>query len=231
MNAPTVTQTLGNIPAVRNSFYVDNAKPELKLSETQRAVFLYFKKVTDKATKAVSLRSSMALILNVVQLSDIRKNEKGEKFLQALVNDRQELNAKFCAESKVEFTAVESADAMIADYFEAGTSKRVSQDQIGAWFESDMSEMLFASIVAKYPKWEEEKVSALVGQYKVSFAALTKRDPVSKQVCDMLTRAYAKYLEDMADDAEVSEVAEYVGERLKKFAEIHNNTEKLEAAI
>lgn len=217
-----IKQILGNIPQVRVSFYTDNKKPELKPAEGFRVAFLRYK--TDKETQ--ELRSSMA-----IQIRKLSRSNFTSEFYERILEEVQDSALKRCGDSELSIDQCEDGEFLCRDYLETSRSggKRISAADVGKWFDEEMESPLMDSVIAKYPKWESEKVAALVSKYRDSFCELTKYSlPQSKQVSAMLSNAYGKIT---AEFEATSEMCEYVGERLKKLAERHANTESLESAV
>ena len=224
---PNKVQKLGNIPAVRNTFYFGE-KPELSVASDQRAAFLRFK--TDKETNTV--RESMAVFVNLLTPSSIIHGDaKGTEFLQSLVNEAQDSVLKRVADGSCEFDVAQDYSKLIADYFDnsrTASGNRVSAEVVGNYFDAELSSWLMDRIVAKFPQFSAEKIAAVVSQYRASFCDLAKYQmPHSKPVTEMLARAW----NESPVEKDESELAEWISGRIKKLQDRHNEAEMLVDAI
>jgi hypothetical protein len=219
-----------NIPTIRTTSYT-KTKPDLKLSDGQRACFLTFK--TDKETKVKP--DSLAIILNrVTTHAMIQTTDKGGELMQSLLDDLQDFNAKRANEGAASFDIVEDAAKMCADYFDTSRTSsgtRVTKELVSKWFDANMATWLQGKVVAKFPQFTPDKVAAVVAQYRESFAMLASYQlPHSKPVYNMIQKAWNDLL---ASDVELSDsdTVEWIAERLTKLGNRHNAEEMLVDAI
>lgn len=228
MTTVTIKQDLGNLSAVRVSYYVDNKQPDIKLSEGQRVSILRYK--TDKITS--TLRSSMAVILNrVTKHAIIHQTEKGEEFIQCLLDEVQDNLAKRCADKELTFEQVESADFMVKDYFDntrTASGKKVTADILGTYYDVNMLPQVVERIVAKFPHFDTSKVEAVAKQYKQLWTDLSKYGlPHTKQGTELVAKLVSLHQFSEED----SELQEWAKERVKKLQDRHNAAEMLVDAI
>lgn len=223
----TIKQELGNIPAVRVTFYTDNIKPELSLSAGQRASYLRYK--TDKKTD--TLRSSMAVILNAITRAQVNEATKGYEFIDALIAEKQDDFLKRCADKEVEFSKVESAQELINDYLDNTRTKsgqKLTTETLGAYFDAKMAESVITRIVEKFPHFASDKVEAVVKQYRALWCDLAKYGlPHTKQGAELVGKLVTMH--KFAEDE--SELQEWAQERIKKLQDKHNAAEMLVDAI
>lgn len=229
---PTVVETLGNLPAVRTTFY-DDAKPALSVTAEQRAAFLTFK--TDKEKNTV--RRKMAVVVNLLTPSNIiHGSDKGTEFLQALVNDAQDSVLKLVADGKAEFETAQDYAKLIADYFDnsrSASGKRVTGEDVGKFFDALMAGWLTDKVIAKFPQFDAEKVAKVVGQYRQSFCDLAKYQmPHTKPVFQMIQKAYTEWMADSEEATTTeSDLPEWISARLAKLNDRLNADEMLIDAI
>jgi hypothetical protein len=228
--AATIKQDSGKIPAVRVTFFTDNKKPDVKLSEGQRLAILRFK--TDKDTN--TLRSSMAVILNGVSCTDlIHRTDKGSEVLQLLVSELQDSMLRRVADGSEEFAKCEDAQALVSDYLDnsrTASGKRVSSEMVGSFFDAGLASFLMDRIIAKFPAFDADKIGKVVAQYRQAFCDLSKYSlPQSKQVSEMLNKAWSEF--SAQESYEDSDIGDWIGERVKKLQDRHNSQEMLIEAI
>lgn len=228
MTTVTIKQDLGNLSAIRTTFYVDNKKPELSLSEGQRVCILAYK--TNKETK--TLRSSMALILNqVTKHAVIQQTEKGAELLQCLIDEKQDELAKRCADKEFPFENVESAEFLVKDYFDnsrTASGKKVTAEILGTYYDSNMLPQVVERIVAKFPQFDTSKVEAVAKQYRQLWTDLSKYGlPHTKQGTELVAKLVSLHVFSEED----AELQEWAKERVKKLQDRHNAAEMLVDAI
>lgn len=228
MTTITTKQDAGNLSAVRVSYYADNKQPDIKLSEGQRLSILRYK--TDKEAK--TLRSSMAVILNrVTKHAIIHQTEKGEEFLQCLIDEVQDNLCKRCADKEFPFENVESADFMVKDYFDntrTASGKRLTSELLGTYYDANMLLQVVERIVAKFPHFDTSKVEAVAKQYRQLWTDLSKYGlPHTKQGTELVAKLVSLHTFSEED----SELKEWAAERVKKLQDRHNAAEMLVDAI
>lgn len=223
----TKVQALGNIPAVRNSFF-DDKRPDIKLESGQRISYLRFKTDKEKDT----LRSSMAVVVNLLTPSSIiHGSDKGTEFLQALVNEAQDSVLKATSEGKADFDTCQDYQKLIADYFDNSRAggNRVNGEDVGKFFDANLSDWLMGRVIEKFPQFDADKVAKVVSQYRASFMDLAKYQmPHSKPVFSMIDKAWREAT--MPETAD-TDMVEWVAARLKKLGDRHNEAEMLIDAI
>lgn len=227
MTQTTLIQNLGNLRAVRATFYTDNKKPALAPTEDQRSVFLTYK--TNK--KDNTLRSSIALIINKLPKHVVNQCDKGAEFIQALIDERQDELLKRCADKELTFEQCEDAQFLVTDYFDntrTANGTRVTVEGLGKFFDDSMLAWVVERIVAKFPQFDSAKVEAIAKQYKQAFCDLAKYGlPHTKQVATLLQ----KLVSEFEWSEEQVELRDWTQERVKKLMDKHNASEMMIDAI
>jgi len=227
----TTKQDHGNIPAARVTFFSDKL-PEVQLAQGQRLAKLRYK--TDKESN--TLRSSMAVVLNRVSYTSlIHQTDKGSEVLQSLVDEvLQDAMLKRVADKSEEFSKVEDAQALVSDYLDnsrTSSGKKVTQEIVAKFFDDSMTKFLVEKIVSKFPKFDQDKVLAVVNQHRQAFIDLAKYSlPQTKAVTEVIRKDWEAFIESEHYEAE-NELNDWIGERIKKLMDRHNAAEMLIEAI
>lgn len=227
---PTSIETLGNLPAVRCTFY-KGIKPEVKVETDSRVSYLAFK--VNKTANTIR-RSIAVAVAKFTPSMVIHGHERGTEFLQSLIDECQDGALKRVAEGKASFELAQDYAKMITDYFDTSRSasgSRITAECLGEFFDMSLAGWLTDKVIAKFPAFDADKVAKVVAQYRAAFSDLAKYQlPHTKPVTMMLQKAWNEAKEDSNVDVD-DETAEWISGRIQKLVDRHNADEMLVDAI